>query len=241
MQAQVIMIASGKGGTGKSTVSVLLGAQLAARGNRVLLVELDSGLRSVDYISGVYGKTVYDIEDVLAARCPAEKAVVESPLYPNLHIISAPYSGGHISAGALNAFVHAVRPMFHFVILDTAAGMGEPFKAAACVCEMALLVITPDLVTVRDGRIVADTLLDENRIQVRLLLNKVPKTLAGTGMADLDECIDTVGVRLLGAVPLSADIQKAATGTKLPHGKSREVFSAIAARVCGQDIPLIIY
>ena len=56
------MVASGKGGTGKSTLSVYLGARLAAHGARVLLVELDSGLRSVDIIAGVCGKTVYDIE-----------------------------------------------------------------------------------------------------------------------------------------------------------------------------------
>ena len=74
------MVASGKGGTGKSTVSVLLGARLAAAGHPTLLIELDSGLRSVDIISGVYGKTVYDIEDVLCGRCAGEQAVVESPL-----------------------------------------------------------------------------------------------------------------------------------------------------------------
>ena len=50
------MVASGKGGTGKSTLSVYLGARLAAQGKRVLLVELDSGLRSVDIIAGVCGR-----------------------------------------------------------------------------------------------------------------------------------------------------------------------------------------
>ena len=70
MNAQCIMVCSGKGGTGKSTVSVLLGACLARLGRKTLLVELDSGLRSVDIIAGVYGRTVYDIEDVLCpARC----------------------------------------------------------------------------------------------------------------------------------------------------------------------------
>ena len=64
MGARVIMVASGKGGTGKSTVAVMTGAALGARGRRVLLVELDSALRSVDYIAGVYGKTVYDVEAV---------------------------------------------------------------------------------------------------------------------------------------------------------------------------------
>ena len=104
MSARVIMVASGKGGTGKSTVSVLTGAALAARGRRVLLVELDSALRSVDYIAGVYGKTVYDVEDVLCGRCDAGKALVESPLYPGLFVISAPYSGGQVAAGALQSF-----------------------------------------------------------------------------------------------------------------------------------------
>ena len=94
MNAQTIMICSGKGGTGKSTVSVLLGAW----SRRVLLIELDSGLRSVDMIAGVYGKTVYDIEDVLCGRCDGSKAIVPSPLYPGLSVISAPYEGGLLNA-----------------------------------------------------------------------------------------------------------------------------------------------
>lgn len=92
------MVASGKGGTGKSTVSVLLGGRLAAAGKKVLLIELDSGLRSVDIISGVYGKTVYDISDVLSGRCEGDKAVVESPVYKGLSVISAPYEGGRGAA-----------------------------------------------------------------------------------------------------------------------------------------------
>ena len=68
MNAQTIMICSGKGGTGKSTVSVLLGAQLGAWSRRVLLIELDSGLRSVEKIARAYGKTVYDIKNVMCGR-----------------------------------------------------------------------------------------------------------------------------------------------------------------------------
>lgn len=121
-------------------------------------MELDSGLRSVDYIAGVYGKTVYDVEDVLNGRCEAGKAVVESPVYRNLYVISAPYSGGHILPAALRVFVEKVGPVFDTIVLDTAAGMGVPFEAAMGVAHRALLVLTPDPVSIRDGRIVCDAL-----------------------------------------------------------------------------------
>ena len=116
MNAQCIMLCSGKGGTGKSTVSVLLGASLARLGRKVLLIELDSGLRSVDIIAGVYGRTVYDIEDVLCGRCEGGKAIVPSPLYTGLSVISAPYEGGEVLAAPLGKLVAAMRPYFDFML-----------------------------------------------------------------------------------------------------------------------------
>ena len=158
MNAQCIMVCSGKGGTGKSTVSVLLGACLARLGRKVLLVELDSGLRSVDIIAGVYGRTVYDIEDVLCGRCEGAKAVVPSPLYPGLSVISAPYEGGAVEAA----------------------------------------------------------------------------------VADLDECIDTVGAHLLAVIPESRVLQLAgANGTVPPAGDPAVTAGqAMAKRLCGQRVPL---
>ncbi|MEG0304936.1 MAG: AAA family ATPase [Oscillospiraceae bacterium] len=243
MASKVIMIASGKGGTGKSTVCVFLGAELAARGNRVLLIELDSGLRSVDIIAGVYGKTVYDIEDVMRGRCDADKAVVESPIYKGLSVISAPYSGGAIDTSALKIITNKLGEVFDIILIDTAAGMGAPFEAASAVCYTALLVLTPDPVTLRDGRIVADALFDAGRAEVRLIINKVEESgVAQNGIKDLDECIDTVGAQLIGVLPQSSDIMSAAAnGTALKERtKAKQAFKNIAARVCGEDVPLII-
>ena len=192
MNAQTIMICSGKGGTGKSTVSVLLGAQLGAWSRRVLLIELDSGLRSVDMIAGVYGKTVYDIEDVLCGRCDGSKAIVPSPLYPGLSVISAPYEGGEVRAAPLAGLILAMREYFDYILLDTAAGMGAPFTAANRLADRALVVLTPDPVALRDGRIVADALLQSGRpaSAVRLVMNRVSRSSFGKDAAvfDLDEC-----------------------------------------------------
>lgn len=243
MGAKIIMVASGKGGTGKSTLSVLIGAALAARGSRVLLIELDSGLRSVDVIAGVCGKTVYDIEDILSGRCEADKAVVESPVYPRLSVVSAPYSGGEIRESALRVLVGKMSEVFDIILLDTAAGMGAPFTAAKAVAGLGLIVITPDLVTMRDGRLVADELLCGGVAEARLIINRVHTGRGALNpVKNLDECIDTVGVQLLGVVPDSRHIALAAAcGEAISPGTvEKKVLDSIAARLCGEEAPLVL-
>lgn len=240
---KTMMVASGKGGTGKSTVSVLLGARLAAHGKKVLLIELDSGLRSVDIISGVYGKTVYDIEDVLCGRCSGEKALVESPLYPGLFVISAPYEGGVLTEEALNQLCDHMTSRFDYVILDTAAGLGAPFQAAKACAEQALLVLTPDPVALRDGRVVSDALFDSGMKEIRLIVNRLtPRTFHQGAVRDIDECIDTVCAQLLGILPESPELQLAAfKGEALPV--DCPAFTAvdnIARRLLGERVALTI-
>ena len=234
MNAQTIMICSGKGGTGKSTVSVLLGAQLGAWSRRVLLIELDSGLRSVDMIAGVYGKTVYDIEDVLCGRCDGSKAIVPSPLYPGLSVISAPYEGGEVRAAPLAGLILAMREYFDYILLDTAAGMGAPFTAANRLADRALVVLT-------------DALLQSGRpaSAVRLVMNRVSRSSFGKDAAvfDLDECIDTVGLQLIAVIPESRTLQRAgAAGTALPQDCPAAIAGhALAGRILGERIPLTCF
>ena len=61
---------------------------------------------------------------------------------------------------ALRRLIGRMTPYFDFILVDTAAGLGAPFQAARTVSDMALLVLTPDPVTLRDGRIAADELVN---------------------------------------------------------------------------------
>ena len=219
-------------------------AALLSAGGAFLLIELDSGLRSVDYIAGIAGKTAYDIGDILDGRCDAGKAIVESPLYKGLYVVSAPYSGGVIRVDALAAFVKSAQQVFDDVFLDTAAGMGVPFLSAMSVSTMGLIVVTPDPVAIRDGRIVCDALCEHGVDEMRLVINKVPARIEDCGVDDLDECIDTVGAQLLGVVPLRqavADAGAYGVGLAPPEKEvSHAVFHAMAARLCGEQVPLLI-
>ncbi len=241
--AQVVMLASGKGGTGKSTVSVFLGAALCSIGKSTLLIELDDGLRSVDVISGVSGQTVYDIDDVISELCPIEKAVVVSAQQYNLNIISAPYNKGNITSKGLGRLIENVSLYFDFILIDTAAGLDNPFLAAASVATTAIIVTTPDIVAVRDGKIVATELQDLGVGTIKLILNKVLLPRYGKNpIENLDDCIDGVGAQLVGAVPNSANIYGCSSnGKALPNDSLEwEIFVRIAKRLCGVHCPLVI-
>ena len=99
--ARKIVIASGKGGAGKSSLAAGLGGALAGMGKHILLIDCDIGLRSLDLILGCAENTVYDWADVLLGRCAPEKAPLSvgrpsssrrafarhSRLYPGCHAL----------------------------------------------------------------------------------------------------------------------------------------------------------
>lgn len=240
---RIIMIASGKGGTGKSTVASLCAQALAGEGKKVLAVELDAGLRSLDIISGISRDTVYDIGDVLALRCEARKAMVASPVYPELKIISAPYSSRDVDFSGFSAFCDSIYGDFDYIIIDTAAGIGNAFYAACEAARMGIIVRTPDPISVRDARLVSDEMFRRGVKDIRLVINKYsPEMFRYSGFEDMDRIIDEVCAQLLGVVPLSNEIAMGSlNGKGLSYtGREANIFRAIAKRLEGRDIQIMI-
>ena len=241
--ATVIMIASGKGGTGKSTFATFLATELAQSNNKTLLIELDAGLRSIDVIAGISQEAVYDIGDVLAGRCSAQKAMISSPHSRNLFIISAPYKNYDTDFEGFKPVVDSLYDSFDYIIIDTAAGLGNAFYAAAKASVMGIIVVTPDVISVRDGRLVSDELFNEDVGDIRVVINKFSnQTFRYSGFDDLDAIIDGVCARLLGVIPMSRQIAvNAINGQQLAVGsQEKQIFSAISQRISGKDIQIII-
>ncbi len=241
--ATVIMIASGKGGTGKSTFATFLSTELAQANKRTLLIELDAGLRSIDVIAGIQQEAVYDIADVLMGRCDANKAMSFSPYTENLRIISAPYKSYDTDFSNFKKVIDSLYDDFDYIIVDTAAGLGNAFYATSKVSVIGIIVVTPDIISVRDGRLVSDELYNAGIKDIRLVINKFSQqTFRYSGFNDLDEVIDEVCARLLGVIPMSRQIAvNAINGEQLTVGsQEKQIFTAISQRIRGKDIQIII-
>ena len=87
---RVIMIASGKGGTGKTTLTANLGAALAQREKSVVVVDMDMGLRNLDVALGLESSAVYDVADIIENTCTLDDALIKHPSFDTLFFIPAP-------------------------------------------------------------------------------------------------------------------------------------------------------
>ena len=87
--SEVILIASGKGGVGKSVFSTNMGAILAERGARVVLIDMNMGLRNLDLYLGLENNVVYDVADVLSGMCRIKKALIRDRRFPEFYLMSA--------------------------------------------------------------------------------------------------------------------------------------------------------
>ena len=238
----ITMIASGKDGVGKTGVSVFTGAALARMGKKVLVIELDSGLRSIDIVSGVYSRIVYDLSDVLSGRCEHDKAIVRSPLEKNLYVMSAPFNSGNISAERFVKLCTVLSASYDYVIIDTASSTGAILTAASTAMK-AIIVTSADPVSIRGSRLIADRLYDMSIQDVRLLINRlVPERVYAGAVPNLDYCIDAVGARLIGVIPESDGIALASAGIGQlkPGSRESKIFSNIAQRIEGEEVPLLV-
>lgn len=235
-----ILVASGKGGAGKSTVSAFLGEALASRGQSVLLVELDSGLRSLDVALGLSSDVVLDFGDVIRGSEPQE-AILSCPFCPRLSVLCASGSTAEITMETLVQVLMAMDGKFDTVIWDCPAGIGEALSAAAKVSSMALVVATPDPSSVRAAYRAGLVLRSEKLENRRLIINRCPKDPKKLHpLKDLDEVIDQTELPLLGVLWDDPATRIAFnTGVSLPiDSPNFKPFSDLAGRILGEHIAL---
>ncbi len=236
---QLLAVCSGKGGAGKSTVALWLSRQLAARSRRVLLVDLDAGLRCLDIMLGVSEQVVFDLGDVLNGR-PAQDAVISIPDCNGLFLLAAPADEGVYAGKKLEEFAKLSLPHYDYVIFDLPAGLDSPLYSCFPKCTRFLIVGGFEPVLIRDARIIGEK-LDNLGFEYSLIINRFdPKQIKRGFVPNLDRIIDTCCCQLIGIVPFDSHIPMCAIkGKPLKRGHSITAFERIAARIEGEISPIL--
>ena len=239
-----IAITSGKGGTGKTSLTGGVASCLAALGRRVLCVDMDVGLRNLDLTLGMSDRALMDFTDVLSGRTTLEKAAVAHPVIQGLFLLTAPLTMPRdlITEEGLRTFLTTAKAQYDYVLMDAPAGLGGGFRMSVCGADRAIVVSTTDASALRDAqRTVGE--LTRSLEHIHLVVNRVQPKLLRQLHTTIDDAMDAAGLPLLGIVPEDPQVMLAANrGEPLNlmarYGAARAYLN-IARRLEGQRVPLM--
>ncbi|MCC5810629.1 MAG: MinD/ParA family protein [Ectothiorhodospiraceae bacterium] len=246
---KVIAVTSGKGGVGKSSVSVNLSVALARSGSRVMLMDADLGLANIDVLLGISPR--YNLSHVIDGEASLEEVLVEGPE----GILIVPASSGTKrmaelgpaeNAGLINSFSELNHDL-DYLIIDTAAGIADSVISFARAAREVLVVALDEPSSITDAYALIKVLnRDYGLRRAHVVANMVSGNRQGQELFDklarvtgryLDVTMD-----FLGSIPADESLRKAVQRQKAvvsayPGSPSGRAFVELARRVDRLPLP----
>ncbi|MGM9662808.1 MAG: septum site-determining protein MinD [Oscillospiraceae bacterium] len=242
---QTIAFVSGKGGTGKTSLTAGVGSALALLGKKVLCIDCDIGLRNLDLSLGLSDRAMMDFSDVITGRCRFENAAVQHPELKNLYLLTAPVRlrQEDVSPRQMRQFLEAASSVFDYCLTDAPAGLGFGFELALAGADRVVVVSNTDASSLRDAQHTVTLLSRFPTGRVHLVVNRVRKSLLKTMHTTIDDAMDAAGLPLLGVVPedelmtvaLNRGVPLLLTGDRC----AATAYRNIARRITGERVPLM--
>jgi septum site-determining protein MinD len=245
-KSHVIVITSGKGGVGKTTSTSNIAVALAKLGKKVVAVDADIGLRNLDVIMGLENRVVYTFVDVVEKNCRLNQALVRDKRVDSLYLLPAAQTRTKdaVNQEQMIQLCSMLREEFDYVLLDCPAGIEGGFKNAAVGADEALIIVTPEVPSVRDADRIIGMLESMGKSPIRLIINRLrPDMVRGGDMLDVPDIIEILAIKLIGIVPEDDNVIKAANrgepmafASKSPAARA---YINIAERILGKDVPFV--
>ncbi|WP_454285811.1 septum site-determining protein MinD [Rhizobium arsenicireducens] len=252
---KVVVVTSGKGGVGKTTSSAALGAALAQRGEKVVVVDFDVGLRNLDLVMGAERRVVYDLVNVIQGDAKLQQALIRDKRLDTLFLLAASQTRDkdNLTPEGVEQVINDLRRYFDWVICDSPAGIERGATLAMRHADVAVVVTNPEVSSVRDsdriiGLLDAKTVKAEQgeRMEKHLLLTRYDANRAQRGdMLKVDDVLEILSIPLLGIIPESMEVLRASNiGAPVTLADARSApalaYFDAARRLCGEALPIEI-
>lgn len=241
--ARIIVVTSGKGGVGKTSVVSNVGCALAKEGFNVCLIDADLGLRNLDVVLGLENRVVYDLQDVIENKCELEQALIKDKTYKNLAILPAckNLDVQKINFDYLKRIINHLDSVYDYIFIDSPAGIERGFFNAINNAKEAIIVTTLNISSLRDADKVIGILNSNSIKDVKLIVNKVdPSFIEDKISLDIEDALEILSIPLLGVVyddkELLASSNHGSCVIDNKKANSRECFINIAKRINGEEV-----
>ncbi|HHM04852.1 MAG TPA: MinD/ParA family protein [Gammaproteobacteria bacterium] len=246
---RVIAVTSGKGGVGKTNVSVNLSVAMALAGQRVVLMDADLGLANVDVMLGLHPS--HTLADVLDGHRTLEEIILTGPA--GVRVV--PATSGIQSMAELSAMEHAglIRAFSELghtldvMVIDTAAGISPSVVTFSRAAQEVIVVVCDEPTSITDAYATIKLLNKDHGVyRFRVLANMVDSLQEGRELfAKLQIVTDRfldAQLEFMGAVPYDEYLRKAvqrqrAVVEAFPRSKSATAFKNLAAKADKWPVP----
>jgi len=246
---RVIAVASGKGGAGKTNISVNLSIALASEGQKVMLFDADLGLANVDVMLGLHPQ--YNLSHVINGERTLEEIIVTGP--GGIQVVPAS-SGTQLMAeltpaqhaGMIQAFSEIGQDL-DVLIVDTAAGIADSVVSFTRAAQEVIVVVCDEPASITDAYALIKLLNRDYGLQrFRVLSNMAHSVQEGRDLFSkmvrvTDKYLD-VTLDFMGTVPYDEYLRKALQKQKAvveayPRSKSAMAFKNLAKKADSWPIP----
>jgi septum site-determining protein MinD len=241
-----IVITSGKGGVGKTTTTANIGTALAAMGKKVVVVDGDTGLRNLDVLMGLENRIVFTLIDVIEERCRLKQALIKDKRFPNLYLLPTAQTRdkNDISTQQMLEVVNELKKEFDYVIIDCPAGIEQGFENAIVGAERAIVIVNPEVTSVRDADRVIGKLDAKGLDRHELIVNRINYEMVKRGdMLDINDILDSLAIKLIGVVPddknITISTNKGEPIVLEENAVAGQAFKNIAMRIIGEEVPFM--
>lgn len=241
---EIIVITSGKGGVGKTTTTANIGVGLAMRGNRVALIDTDTGLRNLDLLLGLENRIMYDLVDVTSGRVPYKKALVRHKKFETLYLLptSQIRDKSAVNPEQLVQLCDEMKKDFEFIIIDCPAGIEQGFKTAIAAADQAIVVTMPEISAVRDADKIIGELGRADKENIKLIVNRMRYEMSEKGdMLAIGDINEILSIECIGIVPddeyVITSTNKGEPAITIKESNAGQAYRNIVGRLCGESIP----
>lgn len=246
---KVIAVSGGKGGVGKTNVSVNMAVGLAKSGKSVMLLDADLGMANVDIMLGIQPK--YDLHHVITGKCTLEEIIHKGPF--GINIIPAASGIGKMGelsveeqASLIRAFGDLTTPV-DILIIDTAAGISPSVISFTKAAQEIVVVVCDEPASITDAYSLIKILNKEHGVKsFQVLPNMVKNLEHGTKLfkklLNVADIYLDVSLSLLGSIPMDEKLKEAVRNQSavidcFPHSASSIAFHQLVKRI--NDSPVV--
>lgn len=243
--SEIIVITSGKGGVGKTTVTANLGLGLAKLNKKVVVVDTDIGLRNLDVVLGLENRIIYNLIDVIEGTCRMKQGLIRDKRCENLFLLPSAQTKDKtaVTPEQMIKLTQDLSEEFDYILLDCPAGIEQGFKNAIAGANRAIVVTTPEVSAIRDADRIIGLLQANEMPEIHLLINRLRMDMIRRGeMMSVEDVTEILAVDLIGAVPDDEAVVIATNQGEPLCGQdslSGQAFSNICRRITGEEIPLL--